>query len=300
MAEGQICCSVACCQQQPPPPPAQIAACIPFNLSTRHLMIIVNDSDMSAHRRPSPEPEEHATLLVGTSVAVGCSPGYVAPENLAFLKGVDMLACASGDGGGLSQTRLTCVPPAIAPPHTGLSSTSDKRLHQEVDDGHQADLVSVMTLALFCAAALATVVGKRKQREAAENAYGRRSSSRFERSMDEDLEMGLVSSSVENPAGVSMASVSLFGDDAPKVSGGHDGLAAGDKEDGGKVDLQESWLELGITGDSPLSDDWSAGMQASSDDSSDAEESSLFAESSAFHFDPGELSTSSDRARYVS
>ena len=108
-------------------------------------------------------------LAAHTAVMVGCEPEYTTPPNLAYLQGVDVLKCTSGGSNALARTRLTCVPPASTVSAGGggggvggVGGTDD----QSFTDGANGHFwVSLVTLAGFCAAAFATVVGKRKKLE---------------------------------------------------------------------------------------------------------------------------------------
>ena len=158
--EGKECCEPSCCEPQAPPPDP---SCVPFDLTTRHLVVV---SDISSARRQLSRADNHSmiALAANTAVTVGCEPDYITPPNLAYLQGVDVLKCTSGGSNAVARTRLTCVPPGKPVSTVGVGGVgTDDESFTDGTTGHFG--VSLMTLAGFCAAAFATVVGKRKQLE---------------------------------------------------------------------------------------------------------------------------------------
>lgn len=199
VTQGWQCCERTCCNTAPQPAQPE-GQCVPFDLKTRHLVVI---SDTTAHARRqlvAGQAPSLITLQAGSATTVGCESGYRPPANLGYLNGLDTLNCTSGDSGGIATTRLTCEP-LLSNGHGG--STTEGGSHSTTGDNPHAGVV-VMTLAAFCAAAFATVIGKRKQQE-----RGLQSGSRRRKSMAElvsggatsenQLELGLMGEGVPGP-----------------------------------------------------------------------------------------------------
>jgi hypothetical protein len=158
VVQGKECCEASCCG------PSATLACLPFDLKTRHLVVVSDTPDARRQLSHNDDGDDgsHIALEVGDEVTVGCEHGYVSPANLEYLNGLDVLKCTSAETG--PATTLTCVPPVVKV-STVNSGSQPPAGGDGLGSGSSHVGVGLLTLAGFCAAGFATVIRKRKHME---------------------------------------------------------------------------------------------------------------------------------------